>query len=124
MIIAYNAANITTVTCSNLTLEGVILKCVSIPYLGNKGISAQNAANFIYTLNGTCNSTIVDRNSPCIVDGSKPFVLRTISGYNDTYSVHPRKKINPKDNEFLNVTEKQNVLNLFGIYLNLANKNL
>lgn len=68
--------------------------------------------------------TIVDRNSPCIVDGSKPFVLRTISGYNDTYSVHPRKKINPKDNEFLNVTEKQNVLNLFGIYLNLANKNL
>ena len=68
--------------------------------------------------------TIVDRNSPCIVDGSKPFVLRTISGYNDTYSVHPRKKINPKDNEFLNVTEKQNVLNLFGISLNLANKNL
>ena len=33
-------------------------------------------------------------------------------------------KINPKDNEFLNVTEKQNVLNLFGISLNLANKNL
>lgn len=68
--------------------------------------------------------TIVDRNSPCIVDGSKPFVIRTIGGYNDTYSVHPRKKINPKDNEFLNVTENQNVLNLFGVSLNLANKNL